>query len=96
MKKLRWGILSTAKIGLKKVIPAMQKSQFCEIIAIASRNLEKANEESLRLGIPKAYGSYEKLIGATEIMLEIEFVSKVLLSSIENNLCIDMHIKAFG
>ena len=62
MKKLRWGVLSTAKIGLKKVIPAMQKSKFCEIKAIASRNIERANEESIKLGIPKAYGSYDKLI----------------------------------
>ena len=67
MKKLRWGILSTAKIGLKKVIPAMQKSKFCEITAIASRNLERANEESLKLRIPKAYGSYDKLIEDSEI-----------------------------
>ena len=67
MKKLRWGILSTAKIGLKKVIPAMQKSKFCEITAIASRNLERANEESLKLRIPKAYGSYDKLFEDSEI-----------------------------
>ena len=57
MKNLRWGVLSTAKIALNKVIPAMQKSKYCEIIAIASRNIEKAKAESIRLKIPKAFGS---------------------------------------
>ena len=33
MKKLRWGVLSTAKIGVNKVIPAMQQSKYCEITA---------------------------------------------------------------
>ena len=67
MKKLRWGILSTAKIGLNKVIPAMQQGKYCEIIAIASRNLKNAQVESERLGIPRAYSSYEKLLADKEI-----------------------------
>ncbi len=37
MKKVRWGILSTAKIGIEKVIPAMQRSDYCDITAIASQ-----------------------------------------------------------
>ena len=36
MDKVRWGVLSTAKIGLVNVIPAMQKGELCEIVAIAS------------------------------------------------------------
>ena len=67
MKNLRWGVLSTAKIALNKVIPAMQKSKYCEIIAIASRNIEKAKAESIRLKIPKAFGSYEELLADSEI-----------------------------
>ena len=67
MKKLRWGILSTAKIGLEKVIPAMQRGKYCEIAAIASRNIQKAEAEAERLGIPRAYGSYEKLLADKEI-----------------------------
>ena len=39
MSKVAWGVLSTAKIGLEKVIPAMQKGIYSEIKAIASRNL---------------------------------------------------------
>ena len=42
MKKINWGILSTAKIGIEKVIPAMQQSKHCEIVAIASRTQESA------------------------------------------------------
>jgi hypothetical protein len=33
--KLRWGILSTASIGMRKVIPGMQKSELCSVDAIA-------------------------------------------------------------
>jgi len=40
MKKVVWGVLSTAKIGWEKVIPAMLKSEHCELRGIASRNLE--------------------------------------------------------
>ncbi len=67
MKKLRWGVLSTAKIGLEKVIPAMQKGEHCEMAAIASRSMEKARNVSIQLGIPKAYGSYEELLEDSEI-----------------------------
>ncbi|MEJ2543574.1 MAG: Gfo/Idh/MocA family oxidoreductase [Calditrichaceae bacterium] len=62
MKKVSWGVLSTAKIGTDKVIPAMQKGIYSEITAIASRNLEKAQNAANKLTIPKAYGSYEELI----------------------------------
>jgi predicted dehydrogenase len=67
MKKVRWGILSTANIGLQKVIPAMQLGQYCEMAAIASRNLEKAQAAAMRLNIPKAYGSYEELLDDPDI-----------------------------
>jgi predicted dehydrogenase len=67
MKKVSWGILSTAKIGIEKVIPAMQKGKYSQINAIASRSIEKAQKAAQRLGIPKAYGSYEQLIEDPEI-----------------------------
>ncbi len=38
MKNLRWGILSTADIGITKVIPAIQRAEHCEVVAIASRD----------------------------------------------------------
>ena len=65
--KLRWGVVSTAKIGTEKVIPAMQGAEFCDIVAIASRTQEKADATAAELGIPKAYGSYEALLADPEI-----------------------------
>ncbi len=65
--KVRWGVLSTAKIGWEKVIPAMQKSEWCSIDAIASRNLDSAKSSATKLGIAKAYGSYEDLLADPEI-----------------------------
>src|SRR5215203_3912950 len=65
--KVRWGILSTAKIAREKVIPAMQRSEWCEITAIASRDLAKAQEAAEALGIPKAYSSYEELLADSTI-----------------------------
>ena len=62
MKKLRIGVLSTAKIGLKKVIPGMQHGQLTEVTAIASRSLEAAQKAASELKIAKAYGTYEELL----------------------------------
>jgi predicted dehydrogenase len=67
MKKVVWGVLSTAKIGWEKVIPAMLKSEHCEVRAIGSRSLDKGRALADRLGIPKAYGSYEALLADPEI-----------------------------
>jgi predicted dehydrogenase len=67
MPKVRWGVLSTANIGTQKVLPAMQRGQYCDLTAIASRDLTKARAEAARLGIPKAYGSYEELLADPEI-----------------------------
>ncbi|MFC1568808.1 Gfo/Idh/MocA family protein [bacterium] len=67
MKKIRWGIFSTAKIGVVKVIPAMQRGQFCEMNAIASRTRQKAEDMAEQLSIPKAYDSYEALLKDPDI-----------------------------
>jgi len=67
MKKIRWGVLSTAKIGTKKVIPAMQLGEYCTVTAIASRQLGKAQAAARRLDIEKAYGSYEELLADTDV-----------------------------
>ena len=61
-RKIRWGVLSTAKIGVEKVIPAMQRGEFTEVVALASRSLDKAQAAAARLGIATAYGSYEELL----------------------------------
>ena len=67
MRPVRWGVLSTAKIGLQKVIPAMQGASSCEIVAIASRSHDRARRTAQTLGIPRAYGSYEDLLADPEV-----------------------------
>ncbi len=62
MNRLRWGIISTAKIGVDKVIPAMQQGERAEIVAIASRDGDRAKEVAGQLGIPRSYGSYQELL----------------------------------
>lgn len=66
-KKLRWGVLSTASIGVRKVLPGMQKGERTIVSAIASRDLGRARQAAEQLGIPKAYGSYEELLADPEI-----------------------------
>jgi predicted dehydrogenase len=64
---VRWGILGTANIAVKKVIPGMQGSALAQVVAIASRDIAKAKAAADRLGIPQAYGSYEELIADPDI-----------------------------
>jgi len=65
--KIRWGVLSTASIGVRKVLPAMQQGQYSDVVAIASRDLTRARETAAQLGIAKAYGSYEELIADADV-----------------------------
>ena len=67
MKKIRWGILSTAKIGREKVIPAMQAGHYCSVDAIASRSTELAVTTAESLGIKKVYSSYDALLADPDI-----------------------------
>jgi len=67
MNKVRWGVLGTANIGVKKVIPAMQQGRHVEMAGIASRDRARAERVAGQLGIPKAYGSYETLLADPEI-----------------------------
>jgi len=67
MRKLKWGILSTAKIGVRKVVPPMQRAELCEVVAIASRSPERAAEVAGRLGIPRYHGDYDALIADPEV-----------------------------
>lgn len=66
-KKVRWGILSTAEIGRTKVIPGIMKAPNCDVIALASRNEEKARSLASELGIPRPYGSYDDMLADPDI-----------------------------
>ena len=67
MNSVRWGILSTASIGMEKVTPAIQRAANAEVVAIASRVPERAEQAGGELGIPATYGSYEALLQAEGI-----------------------------
>ena len=86
MSKVRWGVLSTAKIGLEKVIPAMQRGNYSQIDAIASRHLEQAQAAAGKLGVTKAYGSYEELLADPEI--------EAIYNPLPNHLHVEWSIKA--
>lgn len=66
-QKIRWGVLSTASIGMRKVLPAMQQGRYSTVTAIASRDYPRAKKAAEALGIPTAYGSYEELIADPNI-----------------------------
>jgi predicted dehydrogenase len=85
-KKIRWGVLSTAAIGLKKVIPGMQKGDLTSVVAIASRNLAQAKKAAADLGIPTAYGSYGELLADPNI--------DAVYNPLPNNLHVPWTIKA--
>jgi predicted dehydrogenase len=62
MKKVAWGILSTANIGVKRVIPAIMAGERGVVAAIASRDGDRAAAVAKNLGIPRSYGSYQALL----------------------------------
>jgi predicted dehydrogenase len=65
--KVRWGVLGVASIAVRRAIPGMQKGEWCEVTAIASRDKRRAEEAAAKLGIAKAYGSYDELLADSEI-----------------------------
>ena len=86
MDKVSWGILSTAKIGVEKVIPALQNSKHGTVSALASRTLDKAQAAARKLKLPKAYGSYEALLADPDI--------QAVYNPLPNHLHVDWSIKA--
>jgi predicted dehydrogenase len=85
-KKLMWGVLGVANIATKKVIPAMQRGERSEIVAIASRNRERARQAAEQLGIAKSYGSYEELLADPEL--------QAIYNPLPNHLHVPWSIKA--
>jgi len=85
-RKVRWGVLGVAKIATEKVIPAMQRGQFSEVIGIASRSRDKATTAAQRLGLAKAYETYESLLADPQI--------DAVYNPLPNHLHIPLSIKA--
>ena len=85
-KKVEWGILGVANIAVKKVIPAMQRGEWTQVGAIASRDLKKAQRAAKQLGIRKAYGSYEELLSDPDV--------EAVYNPLPNHLHVPWSIKA--
>src|SRR5271156_2687718 len=85
-KKVAWGVLGVANIAVKKVLPAMQRGEWCQIAAIASRDLKRAEEAAQQLGIVKAFGSYEELLADPDI--------EAVYNPLPNHLHVPWSIKA--
>jgi xylose dehydrogenase (NAD/NADP) len=83
--RLRWGLLSTARIN-RAVIPPIRSSKRSELIAIASRSQERASQYATTWGIPRSYSSYEDLLADPEI--------DVIYNSLPNALHAEWSIKA--
>lgn len=88
MSKIRWGVLSTSRFAQNKIIPAVKHCQHAEITAIASRNLSQAKEVATRLGIAKAYGSYEELLADADV--------DAIYNPMPNHLHVDWSIKTLA
>jgi len=85
-QKVKWGVLGAASIAVRKVIPAMQRGEWSPVTAIASRDLNKAKDAAGKLGIEKAYGSYEELLADPEI--------EAIYNPLPNHLHVPWSIKA--
>jgi xylose dehydrogenase (NAD/NADP) len=57
----RWGILSTAKIN-RLVLEGARGADGVEVVAVASRDIARAEAYAREHGIPRAHGSYEALL----------------------------------
>jgi len=86
MKKIVWGILSTANIGVKRVIPAILAGEGGRIAALASRDAARAASIAARFGIARSYGSYEALLADPEI--------DAIYNPLPNHLHVEWTVKA--
>ena len=86
MKPVVWGVLSTAKIGREKMIPALLGSPLLELRAIASRSTASAQDAAKSLGIPLAYGTYEALLADPDI--------EVIYNPLPNHLHVPLTLRA--
>ncbi len=86
IKKINWGIISTAKIGRQKVIPGIQKSAMSEVLAIASRDADQARRTADHLQIDRSYGSYEELLADPDV--------DAVYNPLPNHLHVDWTLKA--
>jgi predicted dehydrogenase len=88
MNKVVWGILSTANIGIKRVIPAILSGGHGVIAAIASRDATRARDVAARFGIARSYGTYQALLDDPQI--------EAIYNPLPNHLHVEWTVKALA
>ncbi len=87
MDKVRWGLLSTANIN-RRVIPAIRMSARGELVAVASRNEDKACQYARQWEIPRSFYTYEEMLSSGEV--------DAVYISVPNHLHAEWTIKALN
>ena len=82
---LRWGLLSTARIT-KALLDPLRNSKRNQLLAVASRSQDKADEYARKHKVKRAYGSYADLLADPEI--------DVIYNPLPNHLHAEWTIKA--
>jgi len=82
---VKWGFLSTADIN-RKLIPGAHASEKVGLLAVASRDKNRAEAYADEWEIPRAYGSYEDLLADPEI--------EAVYISLPNTMHVEWSIKA--
>jgi xylose dehydrogenase (NAD/NADP) len=66
-KHLRWGVISSAQIGLNHVVPAIQRSSNGRAVCIGTPHPERAREKAEKLGIARVHDSYAAVLDDPEV-----------------------------
>lgn len=85
MNSLRWGLLSTARIN-RRVIPAIRASKRGQLVAVASRDIKKAEQYAAEWEIPVAFGSYEEMLASDQV--------DIIYISLPNHMHAEWSVKA--
>lgn len=87
-EKIKWGVLSTATIAVEQMIPALFKSRYATVRAIASRKANRAEAVAKKFNIPTYYGSYQELLEDADI--------QAVYIPLPNHLHVEWAIKALN
>ena len=82
---VKWGIVSTAHIN-RLFLAGARQSEDVEILAVASRDRQRADEYARENGIERAYGSYEALLADPDV--------EVVYISLPNSMHVDWTVRA--
>ena len=82
---LKLGLLSTADIN-QKLMAGARLADEVEVVAVASRSMERAASQASELGVPRALGSYEELLADPDV--------DAVYISLPNSMHVDWSVRA--